>query len=242
MYRIIAALVLAHAITASAFGQNQPINEIPLFGGQKKNAAQLEADRVFIEEATKAAGSRTKAAEEIVKRGWDLLMKGQQIEATKRLNQGYLLDPENVEVYWGLAAIWSMRKNYDEAKKLFERAIELAPKNARIKSDLALSLMQHGVELTQKAQKLTPEASAKFEEAEKVLRQGARDDPSSALVHARLANVLIYAGKNSQALAEARESQRLGGEGLDPSMVKEIERRVAAEQAPASAGSTSSSD
>jgi len=97
-----------------------PINEQPFFGFTVKTAAQQEADDKFLKALMEAAGTREKALDEIVKRGWRALGAGKTNEAAQRFNQAFLLAPEQSVVYHGFAAIAQIRFNdLASAEELF---------------------------------------------------------------------------------------------------------------------------
>ena len=100
-----------------------PINEQPFFGFADKTDAQREADDKFVKALLQAAGTREKALDETVKRGWRALGSGKIAEATQRFNQAYLVAPEQSVVFHGLAAIAQIRFNdLDFAEELFRIA------------------------------------------------------------------------------------------------------------------------
>ena len=102
-----------------------PANEQPFFGFAVKTEAQREADDKFLKAVLEAAGTREKALEEIVKRGWRALGSGKANEAAQRFNQAFLLAPEQSVVYHGFAAIAQIRFNdLDSAEELFGIALK----------------------------------------------------------------------------------------------------------------------
>jgi Tfp pilus assembly protein PilF len=98
-------------------------NEQPFFGFADKTSSQREADDKFVKALVQAAGTREKALEEVVKRGWRALGSAKYPEAALRFNQAYLVAPEQSVVYHGLAAIAQIRFNdLDYAEELFRIA------------------------------------------------------------------------------------------------------------------------
>src|SRR6185312_3049808 len=88
-----------------------PVNEQPFFGFAVKTDAQREADDKFLRALLEATGSREKALDEIIKRGWRALGTGKVNEAAQRFNQAFPVAPEQSVVYHGFAAIAQIRFN-----------------------------------------------------------------------------------------------------------------------------------
>ena len=100
-----------------------PVNEQPFFGFTAKTEAQREADDKFLNAVLEATGTREKALDEIIKRGWRALGAGRPNEAAQRFNQAFLLAPEQSVVYHGFAAVTQIRFNdVDFAEELFRIA------------------------------------------------------------------------------------------------------------------------
>jgi hypothetical protein len=101
-------LIFIIFILSGCFNKN--INEMPLYGGIQKTKKQIDADIKFINESIRIAGSRKKAASELANNSWDAFYRNDFKLAIKRFNQAWLLDPENMEVYWGLGIILDRQK------------------------------------------------------------------------------------------------------------------------------------
>jgi Tfp pilus assembly protein PilF len=100
-----------------------PINEQPFFGFAEKTPDQKAVDDKFVVDVIAAAGSREKAFDATVQRGWALITKGSYAEAAKRFNQAYLLRPEQSAIYHSFAVIAVARFNdQDFADELFKQA------------------------------------------------------------------------------------------------------------------------
>jgi len=105
-----------------------PINELPMFGGFEKNAAQREADETFVAMAlSRSDGDRIVAAEQFAQMGWNFYYRGDKAKAIKRFNQAWLLDGDNQHALWGFAVIARERGKIDEAVRFYELALEMGP-------------------------------------------------------------------------------------------------------------------
>jgi len=155
-----------------------PNKEQPFFGFADKTEAQREEDDKFVKALVQAAGSREKALDEVVKRGWRALGSGKYPEAALRFNQAYLVAPEQSVVYHGLAAIAQIRFNdLDFAEELFRIA-------ARQPNPLKMLNADYGRVLL---------VAKRPKEAQPVLEQAVKDTPDFGdawinLAHARLQN------------------------------------------------------
>jgi predicted Zn-dependent protease len=155
-----------------------PSKEQPFFGFADKTEAQREEDDKFVKALVQAAGSRDKALDEVVKRGWRALGSGKYPEAALRFNQAYLVASEQSVVYHGLAAIAQIRFNdLDFAEELFRIA-------ARQPNPLKMLNADYGRVLL---------VAKRPKEAQPVLEQAVKDTPDFGdawinLAHARLQN------------------------------------------------------
>lgn len=124
----------------------EAINELALFGEQTKTAEEKQMDQEFIEQSIRAANGDSKAAvQQLLNVAWKEISKRNFVLAIKRFNQAYLLEPDNYEIFWGLAAATSAQHKYRDSEKLFKRAMELHPNDARLISDYAFSLINQGI-------------------------------------------------------------------------------------------------
>ena len=90
-------------VTKTTF--SAPANQQPFFGFVELTPRQREANAEFIASLERATGSREKAFEETVRRGWSAFFAGKLPEAAQRFNQAYLLDPTQSQVFHGLGLI-----------------------------------------------------------------------------------------------------------------------------------------
>src|SRR5215218_397827 len=155
-----------------------PIKEQPFFGFADKTAAQREEDDKFVKALVQAAGTREKALDEVVKRGWRALGSGKYPEAALRFNQAYLVAPEQNVVYHGLAAIVQIRfGDLDFAEELFRIAQKQPNPLKMLNADYGRVLL----------------VAKRPKEAQPVLEQAVKDTPDFGdawinLAHARLQN------------------------------------------------------
>ena len=108
---------------------NYDINELPMYGGVEKTAAQKEADEKFIKNVENSGTSKEDASKEAIARGWEYYRQGDDRTAMKRLNQAWLLTPEDPLIFWGFADVLGVRNQSEQAVLMFEKALELEKKS-----------------------------------------------------------------------------------------------------------------
>ncbi len=101
------------------------IHLLPLFGGFDKTDSQKATDAEFLKVCDLNFKSRKEASEFFSSRAWEYLGEGQRDTATYRFNLAYLLNDENVDVYWGLGVINYQNEKYSEAIELMEHGLQL---------------------------------------------------------------------------------------------------------------------
>jgi predicted Zn-dependent protease len=155
-----------------------PTKEQPFFGFADKTAAQREEDDKFVKALIDATGTREKALDEVVKRGWRALGSGKYPEAALRFNQAYLVAPEQSVVYHGLAAIAQIRfGDLDFAEELFRVAQKQPNPLKMLNADYGRVLL----------------VAKRPKDAQPVLEQAVKDTPDFGdawvnLAHARFQN------------------------------------------------------
>jgi tetratricopeptide (TPR) repeat protein len=116
---------------------SQDVRYIPLFGSKKQLDEQLMSSKDFVAQCEQNFNGREEASKFFAERGWEYLNDGLLDTAVYRFNLCYLLNPENVEAYWGLGSISYQKKNYEESAKLLRKGLALSPQNATLMIDVA---------------------------------------------------------------------------------------------------------
>lgn len=202
MKRLIPLLVWLTAATISAPAQAQkvevapgvsvsrktypvPSNEAPFFNFLEKTEAQKAADQKLIAAVLERVPDRSKAAGTAVDAGMRaLLSDNDAATAARRLNQVYLLDPQQSGIYHGYALVVAMRfKDFDYADELFRLA-------ARMKSPAPSLRADHG---------RTFLIAGRPAEAKPLLEQAVKDAPDWAVPRMNLTWAVLLTGNRDEA-------------------------------------------
>lgn len=224
MYRRAAfclVLVLCWAALAQAQAPGAD-SALPLYGGRAKTPAQQEADRKYVEEALREAGTREKAVDTVMARGWDYLRKGDPVTAIKRFNQGSLLTPDNPDVFWGLAAAVSEQGKHDESISLFERAQALRPNDPALMLDFGYALIWKGAE----GSKAAAERMAAFDRAQALFEQAEALQPNTPQLHVNRAILRFYQGRYAESWQSVAQAQALDPGSVDAAFLRRLSAKL----------------
>ena len=125
LFSIQILVLLACFIAWPASGDSRiPIDQVPMYGGMDRSAVpELKSgDESFISSVVAEFGSREKASNAWVNRGFTLYQQDDLVGAMRRFNQAWLLNPDNPEVYWGFASVLTDQQKYCAALKMVETA------------------------------------------------------------------------------------------------------------------------
>ena len=122
-------VLLAASISGCATTSQQRVlsSEMPMYGGENRQAIpeKKAIDDALIEGTSKEFGSREAASERFVAQGFRYYFQDDLSAAMKRFNQGWLLSPNNPNVFHGFSAVLNDQQNHCEARKMIEHALEL---------------------------------------------------------------------------------------------------------------------
>ncbi|ARS35034.1 tetratricopeptide repeat protein [Pontibacter actiniarum] len=142
--RLIAILAFFCATTFS-FAQEQTsetsVKVLPMFGGKQKTETEQKQDEKFLTSCDKNFSTRVEASKFFMERGWEYLNEGQTDTAMYRFNLAWLLNPGNKDTYWAFGLVTSAKGQSEEAISLYEKALELDPKNSLLLSDVAAAYL-----------------------------------------------------------------------------------------------------
>jgi tetratricopeptide (TPR) repeat protein len=218
--RLVIFLILSLLIVSS--GAAQSINELPMYGEKPKSPEVLKADQKFIKEATEKAGSREKAAEIAIRRGWQYIEQHDPKMAIRRLNQAWLLTPNNGHVYWGFAAAVGQQGNLDESIRFFDKAITLLPNNARLICDFGFTYIWKG----QSVNKSPTDADIYYSRAISFFKNASTIEPKYERIYSNWAIVLFLKQDYKGAWQKVKQAESLGGKTIDKTFVDDLSRKM----------------
>lgn len=98
-----------------------------MYGGMDRQSDPVlkGADDALIEGTTKEFGSRNSASRRFTDAGFRYYFRNDLGTAMRRFNQGWLLDPNNPDVFYGFMAVLNDRDMHCDARQMAEKAFEL---------------------------------------------------------------------------------------------------------------------
>jgi tetratricopeptide (TPR) repeat protein len=110
---------------------------LPLFGSKKKTDAQIMQEKKFLEQCDLHFSDRLDASKFFAERGWEYVSEGKLDTAIYRFNLCFLLNPANVDAFWGLGTVSYQQGKFEESSNLLQRGLFLAPQNSMLMVDVA---------------------------------------------------------------------------------------------------------
>lgn len=203
-------------------GNAQNINEIPMYGEKPKTPALLKADQELIQNAVKAAGSREKASERAIQRGWEYVERRDPTMAIKRFNQAWLLTPDNGHVFWGFGAAVGLQGKHDESIRFFEKANTLLPNNARLLCDYGFTYIWK----EQASIKSPGEANRYYNQAIAFFKKASALEPKYERIYSNWAIVLFFSQDYQGAWQKVKQAESLGGKTIDKTFLDDLSRKM----------------
>jgi tetratricopeptide (TPR) repeat protein len=215
-------IIFLLAFVFISISNGQPLNELPLYGGFKKTVSQKQADEVFIRSAIHEMGSREKAAEHIVVRGWQALSRDDIKTAIKRFNQAWLINPDNGQVYWGLAITQAKQEKFDSAIELFRKGDKIIKDNPRFFADYGYAITRKSTELKNK--KLDHIAIS--EKGIEILKKAITLDPDLGDVYFYMAIAEFNRDKYKEAWRNIKLAKEKGYSGITKAFLTALEQKL----------------
>lgn len=178
-------------------------NTVPFFGEQPRTAEQEK----FLASCDVNFENRTAASQFFAQRAWEYVQEGQLDTATYRFNLAHLLDPQNVDTYWGLGVVQFNKGNPTGAIVLLNRGLRVDSTNTTLMTDLATIHLGR----FQKDSTLTRDLAR----AENLLSVAVEIDTANANAFQKLAVVDYYRERYDAAWQHLHRSRALGITNLD---------------------------
>lgn len=187
------------AVLALSFGARaEDLSLLPMYGGKKKSKELDAADKKFVKDVTKAAGSKAKAFDAA------MFQKNDMDTAMRRFNQAWTLDSSRFESYWGFGVLHGMRGETQQSVTMLEKALKIAPKSARVMSNLGISYRIMAEKEPKNAASWNKKSQETFEKAHKI-------DPKDNNLALNYGLSLYDSGKVDQAKPLLKQA-KAGGE------------------------------
>ena len=231
-YLLIALLLTMTAASAQTVNGQAPSSDKPQTQGTPAPTSATPGtttqsapaiDQKFIDAAVKAVGSKEAAARIEITRGWKHLKQGDLEVAIQSFTHAYVLDPKNVEVYWGLGNAMTQQGKFAAASTYYERAIKIDPQNPKLMADIGLSQIYSAFKSSPDREmqaKLAKDAMQWFDNAEKI-------DPNRAVIYAHRAIGLYMLGNYSDAWKNVEKAEALDRSSIDPRFLADLTAKQA---------------
>lgn len=178
-------------------------NTVPFFGEQPRTPAQEK----FLASCDVNFENRAAASQFFAQRAWEYVQEGQLDTATYRFNLAHLLDPKNVDAYWGLGVVQFNKGNTTGAIALLNRGLRVDSTNTTLMTDLAtIHLGRFQKDSTQ---------TRDLARAENLLSVAVEIDTANAGAFQKLAVVDYHRERYDAAWQHLHRSRALGLTNLD---------------------------
>ena len=178
-------------------------NTVPFFGEQPRTAEQEK----FLLSCDVNFENRAAASQFFAQRAWEYVQEGQLDTATYRFNLAHLLNPQNVDPYWGLGVVQFNKGNATGAIVLLNRGLRVDSTNTTLMTDLAtIHLGRFQKDSTQ---------TRDLARAENLLSVAVEIDTANANAFQKLAVVDYHRERYDAAWQHLHRSRALGVTNLD---------------------------
>ncbi|WEK17589.1 MAG: hypothetical protein P0Y49_12365 [Candidatus Pedobacter colombiensis] len=110
----------------------EDIRLYPKYGNKVKTPEQIEADRIFLKTVIDKDGSADSASNHYFLKACDYLNHDDLQTAMYRLNQAWMLNPKNPDVFRGFGWVYNRLEQYQLALEQFEEGLTFDPKNEEL--------------------------------------------------------------------------------------------------------------
>ena len=193
-----------------------------MYGGIKKTPEMIRADSEFVDYMVRTFGSRDKAADDAIRRGFEFLAKADWRMAMKRFNQAWLLSPDKPEVAWGFGAALSYEGKFEDSEKYFHQAMALAPNNGKLLTDFGFLYQFWATRGTKdKTEKLK-----RLDRSIELFANAARLEPTYERTYFDWAVALYFKNDYAGAWQKINEAEHLGGKSIDQKFVADLTKKM----------------
>jgi len=166
------------------------------------------ADEQLIAGSIEAFGSRENASERSVVHGFKFARHGEHSMVMKRLNQAWVLHPDNPQVYWSFGIVLLKQEKVCDAARMMEQALSYNVYITRLYPEAALAYTMCAVSNTT----LSAETKASyFSKSRELYEMAATKDIDTAHVFELWAVSLYAQGQYRQAWGKVAKQKEAGG-------------------------------
>lgn len=177
----------------SGGAQGHPPNQVPMYGGVRKNQAMIDSDQAFLAKARELAASDAEAVEMSIVLGFRYFAKRDMATAMKRFNQAWLIDPDRGDIYHGFALVLIERdRDYANAERFLKIATGIQNTGPRAFADYGRFLI----------------VQRRYADAVPMLRTAREKGPELQQVYTWLALALMRTGETAEACSIMEERTR----------------------------------
>ncbi len=231
-----AAIFLIAAVFSSLSCERKlrpaPPNELPMYGGGAVPAEDLAADSKTNEENIRRAGGKEAAVRKALEEGWASFQRGYFELAMRRVNQAWLMDPKNPDVFNGFALLMAAQEKTDDAIVIYKKYLEVNPSHAltlcrlgRQYQNKAVATLMKSVEGSQRE----AEAEGFLNEAlglyEKSAQSSARAEDLS-FIHYQWAIGLAVQKNYKAAWEKLHISKKYGGGFIEKEFIENLSKNM----------------
>lgn len=188
------------------------IDQIPMYGPMDRSSVPVlkAADEKLIADTTAQYGSREKASQAFINKGFNYYYNNDLENAMKRFNQAWLLDKENPEVYWGFGTVLHDKGQHCDAMPMMEKAMLLnIPKNIGFYPDAGRIITLCGA----KGQSISEsKKKALFEKSEKIFIEAEAIEPKKGYLYSTWATAYYWRGDYVKAWEMVENSENNNGQ------------------------------
>ena len=195
--------MLCLVLSAAAHAGALPIDQVPMYGGLDRAADPVlhAADEKLIADTTAHFGTREKASSAFVGNGMAYYGHDDSVNAMRRFNQAWVLDPSNPEAYWGFAVVAHDRGHACEAMKWFDKALSFGRFVVGMDADAARTI----VLCAQEDKSLSDDAKAAlYKRSDDLYAESLAKDPDKGYTYASMASAQYWRGDYAQAWADVK--------------------------------------
>ncbi|WP_337041384.1 tetratricopeptide repeat protein [Emticicia sp. 17c] len=190
------------------------IHLMPLFGGYDKTDSQKAIDEEFLKVCDANFKTRKEASEFFSQRAWEYLSEGQKDTATYRFNLAYLLDDENVDVYWGLGVIDYQNEKYEDAVALMLHGLELDDEdNTTLMVDLSTVYLRWFI---------VDKKDEHLQEALSLLNKAIQKTPESANAYMQMSLAKLFNNQLDEAWNNFHKGYELDPQNANPEILQAL--------------------